>query len=423
MSQRHLLDSKKNETVIIRLEELVRANSGEDSFEEVFKIVLVKIFCEKQNLLIFETSENSNLDYFNSILQILNKKWPQLLLSNNLLSKLTEEHLMVCFTEIKSIKLYTKNLEILDSFFEYLVSKNAKGEKGQFFTPRHVVECCIKIIDPKIGDCVIDPACGSGGFLIHFIRHLISKNETLNPNDIDIWGFDFDPRAIRVAKTMIALSDGKYHNLYNINSLYKSKVNTTSTNIVNLSAEDIIKTKKKKFNGFDVILTNPPFAGQIKEEELLFNYELGKNKKNVERDVLFIERCIELLKPNGKIAIVLPHNKIGGKNFSDVREWLLKHLRIVAVLSLPRTTFLPHTHQKAEIIFGIKRENSLKQIIIDEEILLMISEVDAKDRKGNYKIKSINLFEDADLWDKTEHDLDDIVNQFKEFIQKSNVEW
>ena len=122
-------------------------------------------------------------------------------------SRLADEHLAICVDAIADFSICDTNLEVLDGFFEYLVSHVAKGAKGQYFTPRQIVECCVKIIDPGPTELIFDPvACGSGGFLIHALNHNAHR---LNISLYDygskyLWGCDFDPRAIQIAKTLNA---------------------------------------------------------------------------------------------------------------------------------------------------------------------------------------------------------------------------
>jgi type I restriction enzyme M protein len=163
--------------------------------------------------------------------------------------------------------------------------------------------------------------------------------------------------------------------MYQLNSLDNPKYqqdlfSSDSDTKVKATIEDLLKGEMKRHKGFDVVLTNPPFAGEVLERELLNSYEISRNAKKVERDVLFIERCIDLMKPGGRIAIVLPHNKLGGKNFADLRQWTMQHLQVVAVIGLGRETFLPHTSQKADILIGVKRERPVKTFS-NEEVLFL----------------------------------------------------
>ena len=114
---------------------------------------------------------------------------------------------------------------------------------------------------------------------------------------------------------------------------------------------------------------------------MLANYEVVRRNRRMERDVLFLERCVQLLRPGGRLGIVLPHNKFGGASWSYLREWLIKRVRVVAVIGLDRNAFLPHTHQKTSILFGVKRQKTIRQPE-DEPILFTISESSGKDSAG-----------------------------------------
>ena len=132
MARRHNFDKERTESVLIRLEELVRANSGDDSFTEVFKILLVKLYLEKNNLQMDHNDPDEFSSAFNLILRKIQKEWPNLLDSDEHEAKLFSDHLQICFKEISDVHLYDENLESLDIFFEFLVSKSSKGDKGQY---------------------------------------------------------------------------------------------------------------------------------------------------------------------------------------------------------------------------------------------------------------------------------------------------
>lgn len=415
MSKRHVIDSNKIETALLRLDELVRANSGDDPFDEVFKIVLVKLYIEK-NKVDFNGNEKGLIERFNAILSKIDKDMPNILTEKQKSISLAQEHLDICLDEIKNISFMDENLASLDMFFEYLVSQNSKGTKGQFFTPRYVIEFCIRIISPKEEDMILDPACGSGGFLFHCLKH---NKENVRSLAYDLWGFDFDSRAVSVAKVLITLCGGNSDNIFKVNSLLKPQTITDEEK--DITIEDVLRVKTRSFSGFDVVVTNPPFAGEIKQKSLINSYNLALPNRKNERDVLFIERCIQLLKTGGKLAIVLPHNKVGSNSYSYVREYILKNMRVISVLSLPRNTFLPHTHQKADIIFAKKRPKPLKKIP-DDKILFMTSEIDSKDSKGNTLFKKGT--NDTEVsWDNVDHDFDECIYQFNKFVNDMDLEW
>jgi type I restriction enzyme M protein len=143
------------------------------------------------------------------------------------------------------------------------------------------------------------------------------------------------------------------------------------------SVENLMRAHDASFRGFDMILTNPPFAGDMGVAD---GYQLARGQR-VERDVLFVERCVGLLRPRGRLAMVLPHNKLGGRAWTYVRQWLLQRVRVVAVVGLGRNTFQPHTGQKACVLIGEKRARTTTPPA-NEEILFFISERDGKDARG-----------------------------------------
>ena len=248
------------------------------------------------------------------------------------------------------------------------MNKAAKGQKGQYFTPRHVIAEVVKMVCPTAGERVLDPACGSGGFLCHALLH--------EPR-CSAWGVDQDPRAIRVARVMMAASGQPATRVCAATACDCPDRRLFPENSPVI--EELMRAQEPKFRGFDVILTNPPFAGDV-GSEYASSYELARGKR-VERDVLFVERCVELLRPGGRLAIVLPHNKVGGAAWAYLRTWLLLQVRVVAVLGLGRNTFQPHTSQKACVVIGTKRPKSMPQRR-EEEILFFISEREGKDHRG-----------------------------------------
>ena len=420
MAKRHKLNAKDWESVFVRLEELVMANSGADSFEEIFKIVIAKL-----NNFSLDSQREFKISEFNNSLLLASRKWEGIFEGSSPESFLEESHLKVCLEEIDDIDFSNPNLQLFDSLFENLVSRSSKGNKGQFFTPRYVIEACVRILNPQITDSIIDPACGSGGFLIHALLHLQENGSSKEAGNL-IWGFDIDAKAIRIARALFLIGGASKRHMYQLNSLDNPKYqqdlfSSDSETKVKATIEDLLKGEMKRHKGFDVILTNPPFAGEVLERELLDSYEISRNAKKVERDVLFIERCIDLLKPGGRIAIVLPHNKLGGKNFADLRQWTMQRLQVVAVIGLGRETFLPHTSQKADILIGVKRERPTKTFS-NEEVLFLTSEKSGKNSKGVLLIKEDSSIEDSS-WNRVEHDLDEVVDLVRNHANELGLSW
>ncbi len=426
MAKRHSNEIGNLESIFLRLEELVLANSGEDEFEEIFKLVIAKVFDERsqrdKRFMVHEIATDTS-EAVNSLLKEARAAWPGILIETQ--SNLTSEHLAVCVDALSRHTISNDHMDILDAFFEFMVSKDSKGSKGQFFTPRHVIELCIRMMRPKRHEVIMDPACGSGGFLAHALHYVrqndkaITSQQTQKFCESNLWGFDIDGRAIRIAKTLMILASGCESNFIRLNSL----LHPTSVDLFGdaknesiLTIEDICRGQMRNFKGFDVILTNPPFAGDVREKHLLRGYAVASGKTHIERDALFAERCIQLLKPGGRMAIVLPNNKFATSSFGFLRSWIMKSSRILAVVSLGRNTFLPHTHQKASILFLQKHASATEK---KYPIFFSVSERDGKNSKGQLLFRKSERF---NYWENVEHDFSEIESGFESFLEKEALE-
>lgn len=430
MAKRHQIRAGDWESIVGRLQELVLANSGEDEFQEIFKILIAKLYSEKfaGRAPEFRTSNSSTktANSINVLLARASSRWPGIV-DGPAQSRLTDEHLSICVEAIAGHSICDTNLEVLDGFFEFLVSRATKGSKGQFFTPRQVVECCVKIMNPGPSEVVLDPACGSGGFLVHILNHNASRLQESRQAYCSkhLWGCDFDKRAVQIAKALMLVAGNGGANLHQLNSLAKATstdlLDLTDNSTPRLTIEDLLRSKARRFPGFDVILTNPPFAGEIRERSILNGYQVARRNRRIERDVLFLERCVELLRPGGRLGIVLPHNKFGSASWSYLREWLVRQLRVVVVLGLDRSSFLPHTHQKTSVLFGIKREKPARQPE-REPILFVLSESSGKDSTGKIRSRPGTRPEQP-AWIRADHDFDGVIDQVRNFVRTHEVGW
>jgi type I restriction enzyme M protein len=432
VAKRHSDQLGNLESLFLRLEELVLANSGEDEFEEIFKLLVAKVWDERSSkpprFRLWDT-DSDTFAQVSALLREANKAWPGVLVATE--PALTPEHLAVCVGVLARHRISDNDLEVLDSFFEFLVSKSAKGAKGQYFTPRYVVELCIRMLKPAVDETVLDPACGSAGFLIHTLNYVKRSGALRTDADVrkycdsKIWGFDLDARALRVGRALMVLAGDGSANLIRLNSLLRPDAvglfaATENGDSSSLTIEDVCRSRLRRHKGFDVILTNPPFAGEVREKHLLESYTFGRGQNRIERDLLFLERCVQLLRPGGRMAIVLPHNKYAANAFAEERKWLFSKTRVLGVVGLGRHTFLPHTHQKASVLF-VQKLQSECEAKDDYEIFFAISERDGKNSKGQPVMRTDRSEEDA--WDRIDHDFDDIVTAFHKFCDASGVKF
>ena len=388
MARRHEFYPGDWESVATRLDEIISAHSGEDPFEEALNLLVAKLAHEvagggKQAFL-SKASDDEAVREVNRLLGYAGERWRGIL-EPGTATRLSGREIHRCATVMNSVRLLADDLVGLDAIFEFIVNKASKGQKGQYFTPRHVIASVVEMIQPRQEELVADPACGSGGFLRHALLH--------EPH-CSVWGFDQAPRASRVARIMMAASGQPASRIMRCDSLRRPdrKLFPEPSPVI----EELMRPHDPKFRGFDVVLTNPPFAGDV-GSEYSDSYELACGKR-VERDVLFIERCVELMKPGGRLGIVLPHNKVGGEQWSYLRKWLLERMQVVAVLGLGRNTFQPHTSQKACVVIGTRRPRLAMQFRADE-ILFYISEKDGKDHRGHRLFGPDGVSVDHDLTD------------------------
>ena len=382
--------------LILSLEDMVLANAEgiDDSFSEVFKLIYAKLFDEwaaasipqrKRELMfrIYDETPDILYDKINNLFKEAQKKWKGVFTDNNESIKLKPEHLKTCVSFLQDVKLFNATLQVIDEAFEYLITEVAKGKKGQYFTPRHVIDMCVKMLNPKRNETVIDTACGSSGFTVHSLFHVAGKRFPAGGFEADIveyarenvYAIDTSPRAVKVAKALhIIAGDGK-SNVYEANSLYPPGWNATvKAGLKDRLADGSGANPSYQDFDFDLVMTNPPFAGNVSKSgdgPTLKQYKLAeKNGKTVDkigRDILFIERNLRFLKPGGRMAIVLPQGRLNNTSDLYIRNFLFDRARLLAVVGLHGNTFKPHTGTKTSVLFLQKYTDEEIQEIRDAQ--------------------------------------------------------
>lgn len=438
--------------VIKGMEELVLANAGVDVFNEVFKLIYAKLYDEKEaqerrkGEIKFRKYKDpkKTYDVINDLFKKSIEKWSG---TFNEIEKieLSSEHLQVCIGLLENILLFGSDLEVIDAAFEYLMPEAAKTKKGQYFTPRHVIKMAVKMLNPKDEEYIIDPACGSGGFLIHAMYWVwdkyyknatqVAKSSYANKY---LFGLDFDEKMKKISQALMLIAgDGRSH-IFKLNSLdardwqgdeqekerARSEFRPLLTHFRNSEEE---KENQKTFRhlSFNLLLTNPPFAGEIKDSGMLRQYLFAKNKKGhlkekVERHLLFIERNLDLLKPGGRMAVVLPQGVLNNTNMEYIREWLFEKSRIIAVVGLHVNTFKPHTGTKTSVLF-LQKWAENKRPPKDYPIFMATSKKSGKNNSGEYVYKKDerrNYILDKKGRRVLDHDLDEISEVFVKFAKE-----
>jgi len=376
--------------ILLDLEELVLGNAGVDPFEEIFKLIYAKLYDEAKGIndfkyqLGFFVGDRSAPQIKTEITNLLEgakRQWSGVFEPTDKI-ELRDEHLKVCVSFLEKIKLFNSNLRIIDEAFEYLIPQVSKKKEGQFFTPRPIEDMVVEMLNPKPDEFVIDPACGSGGFLLHSVmwvaggaitgRELPSAAKSFAQNNIV--GIDFAKKAVKIAKAInLIVGDGKSH-VYKDNSLAPQTWNDETKaglrpRLLRFSESQKDRENQEKFLyfDFDILMTNPPFAGTVKEKDILRLYELadknGRLVNKIGRHILFIERSLHFIRPGGRMAIVLPQGLLNNTNAEYIRRFVIDEARILAVVGLHVNSFKPHTGTKTSVLVLQKYTDEEKQNI------------------------------------------------------------
>ena len=284
----------------------------------------------------------------------------EILLDDNSLAYAVGELQLYCIIESER--------DAVADAFETFIGPSLKGGQGQFFTPRNVVKLLVDMVSPDTEDKIIDPACGSGGFIVEAIRdvwkRIEDKGESFKWPESEIFsekqkvaiknirGIDKDTFLSKVAKAYMAIIGDGRGGVFCENSLDNPK------QWKNLTREHI------QLGSFDVVVTNPPFGKKLKIDDttILSSYDLGYKwslkKDSVEFEkqqklhtgqapqILFIERCLKLLKEGGRLGIIAPESMFCNPSHRYIVQHIKSVAKIKAIVSLPEELFQPYTHAK-----------------------------------------------------------------------------
>jgi type I restriction enzyme M protein len=293
--------------------------------------------------------------------------------------------------ELGRYSLLTTDADAKGLAYEAITSSTLKRERGQFFTPRNVIRMMVDMVDPQPGKRVLDPACGSGGFLVvalahhrkRLLRDLGVPEHNAVPQELrkiepqlrkyaqeSLFGIDVDPDLRKAARMNMVMNNDGHGNIMSFNSLEFGVEERGSKEMARL--ED----RKIGHGTFDYVFTNPPFGSKIpvSDRKVLEAFDLGHSwtktgdiwqrgpvLRRVPPEVLFIEACCKFLKPgSGVMGIVLPNGILGnpGEQMEAVRWWMLRHMELLASVNLSAETFLPQVSVQASCLFLRRRDES-----------------------------------------------------------------
>jgi type I restriction enzyme M protein len=293
--------------------------------------------------------------------------------------KVKDSTIYMIVEELQSYSLTETSIDARGRAFERFLGSTFRGALGQYFTPEPVVNLMIGILDPSENDLIIDPACGSGRFLTAALRHVAHRHTPAYGDSgtkilIDfarnnLHGIEISRRLVRVAVADMMLYDDGRSNIRCTDGL------DSFDNYNDVSRET-----------YSVVVTNPPFGSKVRDENVLARFALGQGRKSQDKEILFLNRCFELLKSGGRFGIVLPDGVLvnSGKNEVNIRKWYRDQAKLVAVIALPFHTFVPFgANAKTHLAFFRKwRSNEDRQA----EYETYVCEVDdiGYDSAGNF---------------------------------------
>ena len=425
--------------------DIISVNEGHSkqaAFFEFLKIIFCKIQDERNVLSpieFFTTSTERNFpdgqaSVYNriaNIFEVVKKRNSKIFDANDQI-KLEPRTVAQIVGELQKYSLLNTNIDFKGKAYEEIVGSNLRGDRGEFFTPRNVMHMAVDMINPKEGEKILDSSCGTGGFVVTAMNAVIAKltakmesrygvkedwsadirkafDDTISQiAGENFFGFDINPDLVKATKMNMVMNNDGSGNIIQLNSLLPPILWHDDRKAVIRKAMDKPGdiTNIKSIGIFDVIVTNPPFGSKIPidDQQILEQFDLGHSwnkdddgnwlktdnlRGSVPPEQIFIERIVQLLKPGGRAAIVLPDSIFSSPGLEFIRIWLLQNTRIVASIDLHVDTFQPHNGTQCSVLFLVKKtaeekaeERELGQIP-DYDIFMAMIEHVGHDKRGN----------------------------------------
>ena len=444
----------------------------QSAFFELLKLIFCKTLDEQNigKLLEFyaTSKERSNPDgqlaVKNRIAKIFDKvkkQFPQIFEASDEIS-LQPRSLAWIVSELQSYNLLETHIDVKGKAYEELVGANLRGDRGEFFTPRNIMRMAVKMINPKPEETICDTSCGTGGFLVMAMNHVIEELKREAEKDYgkpesewadhdknmvrdkikqiaasNFYGFDINPDLVKATKMNMVMNNDGSGNIYRNDSLlpphlWSSDLKKQLAEALKIRSDSIKNAGTIEF--FDVIVTNPPFGSKIpiKDSHILEQFEIGYIWRNGQQDKngqtgwgrsnnlqasvppeqLFIERCIQFLKPGGRLAIVLPDSILGNPGLGYIRQWLIETTRIIASVDLHEDTFQPRNGTQTSVLIvqkktdeEIKMEQQERTIKPYNIFMAMVEKV-GHDKRGNTLFKRDE--KGNEIWEPEEPSMSEI---------------
>ncbi len=412
--------------------------SSQQTLEEIIRILFTKIFDENTDCHQFVISaeewdklkQGKNIPIFEERIATLFEQTRQAyqdIFDADDRIRLSCTTLGFIVNKLQHISFLNSSQDAKGLAFQKFLSHREKDGRGQFFTPEPVIDFCVEMIQPRLHETMIDPACGSGGFLISALKYLKNNVAEADIEKIvskNLYGSDINKGIARIAKMKLLLESNGKTNISCANSL------DDSYNLLSANPE-----------GFDIVMTNPPFGtgGKITNRQALMNFDLGYKWANIggkyhktkkisngqPAEILFIERCLQLLKEGGRMAIVLPNGHFENPSLEYIRFYIKQKAKISAIVNLPPETFIPFgTGVKTSLLF-LQKETLNKSA----HYPIFFGKVRKLGYHGNknatpvyQKDKYGQLIKDKYGQPVSDEDLSLVVNDYKAFQRGNRIE-
>lgn len=351
------------------------------------------------------------------LFEAVKRAYPDLFKGNEEIT-LSDRALAFIVSELSRYDFARTDVDAKGAAYQEIVGTNLRGDRGQYFTPRGAIRLVVQILAPKENERVLDPACGTGGFLVEALNYLnkafhaeknvkegdenteefISLRDRLaNFSSTNLFGADFDPFLVRAAQMNVMMAGNSLGHLYHMNSLEFPVGHLLGVKPA---------TETVRLGTIDVIMTNPPFGSDIPvtEKNILQQYELARRwermgdgfamtqaiKPAVSPEVLFIERCVQWLKPGGRVGIVLPDGILGNPGDEYIRYWILRHCWVLASIDLPVESFIVEANVNILTSLLFLKKKTQQEIQAEDlgqkqdyPVFMAVAEKVGFDRRGN----------------------------------------
>ncbi|HUT99467.1 MAG TPA: N-6 DNA methylase [bacterium] len=431
----------------------IYANDGlqkSEAFFELLKVIFCKIFDEHNigHPLEFyaKSKERANPDgqlviagRIGRIFDAVKAQYPQIFEAADKI-KLKPRSLAYIVSELQSYSFLGTDVDIKGKAYEEIVGSNLRGDRGEFFTPRNVVRMAVGMLEPTVDERVLDPACGTGGFLVvamnyvgdvlrqAFEEELGKTQKEWSDTEKDTFarkirqvaeenfiGFDLSTTLVKATKMNMVMNNDGNVNIFQCHSLlspheWEAHLREGVSKVLGIRASDIRNADTIGF--FDVVMTNPPFGSEIpiRDATILSQYDLGyiweedkehpgawrrtdRLQSSVPPEQLFIERCVQFLRPGGRMGIVLPDSILGNPGLAYIRHWLIRNTIILASIDLHVDTFQPKNGTQTSVLFLQKktdeqvRKEERTGKMRDYPIFMAMVDKVGHDKRGNKTYK------------------------------------